>query len=117
MLENIKLNEKYTLVIENDFGMIVSRQVKINEATEVQNTQYSYGNEKALRLIYTLKGKRSKTGTRFTQNKIAIIEGWKEVTGVINGNDKNFEMIAFDENNFDNILKQNNLSPIVKYNC
>jgi hypothetical protein len=96
--------------------MIVSRQVKINEATEVQNTQYSYGDKKALRLIYTLKGKRSKTGTCFSENKVAIIEGWKEVTGAIN-NDSFTEMMAFDENNFDNILKQNNLNPIVKYNC
>jgi hypothetical protein len=116
MLENIKVNEKYTLVIENDFGMVVSRQVKINEAEEVKSNQYSYGNDKALKLIYTLKGKRSKTGTRFTQNKIAIIEGWKEVKGVINHDDF-AEMMAFDENNFDNILKLNNLDPIVKYNC
>jgi hypothetical protein len=116
MLENIKLNEKYTLVIENDFGMIVSRQVKINEATEVKKSQYSYGDEKALKLIYTLKGKRSKTGTRFSDNKIAIIEGWKEVKGAVN-NDSFTEMVAFDENNFDNILKLNNLNPVVKYNC
>jgi hypothetical protein len=115
MLENIKLNEKYTLVIENTFGMMVSHQVKINQAKEIN--KYTYGDDKVLSLIYTLKGKRSKTGTRFTDTKVAIIEGWIDVKGVINGNDSNFEIIAFDENNFDNVLKINNLNPIAKYNC
>ena len=117
MLENIKLNEKYTMIVENDLGMLVSRQIRVNEATEVKNPKYTYGDDKALRLIYTEKGKRKKRGTLFTENKIALIEGWKEVSGVINGNDKSFEMVSFDEGAFENVLINNNLSPIVKYNC
>lgn len=117
MLENIKLNEKYTLVIENSLGMMVSHQVRINQAEEVKNPKYSYGDSKALKLIYTLKGKRKRSGTLFTENKIAIVQGWQEVTGVINGNDKNFEMISFAEGAFDKVLEINNLNPIVKYNC
>lgn len=116
MLGNIKVNEKYTLVIENTLGLMVSQQVKINEATEVLKDTYGYSKDTCLRLIYTLKGKRTKTGTKFTNNKIAIVEGWQEVKGTIN--DKNVsEFVSFDENAFDSVLKINNLNPIVKYNC
>jgi len=116
MLENIKLNEKYTLIIENTMGMMVHRHVRINEASEVlKDPSYAYkGN--CLRLIYTLKGKRTKTGTKFTDNKIAIVEGWQEIKETINS--KNFrEMLSFGENNFDKTIEINNLIPIVKYNC
>lgn len=116
MLENIKLNEKYTLIIENTMGMMVHRYVRINEATEVLKDTNSYNKDKCLRLIYTLKGKRKKTGTKFTDTKIAIISGWQEIKGTINNNDFK-ELVSFAENNFDNVLKINNLNPIVKYNC
>lgn len=116
MLENIKLNEKYTLIIENTLGMMVSHQVKINQAEEILKDSYGYSKDKCLKLIYILKGKRNKIGTKFKDNKIAIVEGWQEVKGTIN--DKNVsEFISFDENAFDSVLKINNLNPIVKYNC
>jgi hypothetical protein len=116
MLENIKENEKYTLIIENTVGMMVHRHVRINKAEEVLKDKNYLGSGKCLQLIYTLKGKRSKTGTKFTDNKIAIVEGWQEVKETINS--KNFRaMLSFGENNFDKTLEINNLNPIVKYNC
>jgi len=116
MLENIKLNEKYTLIIENTVGMMVHRHVRINKAEEVLKDSYGYNKDKCLQLIYTLKGKRKKTGTKFKDNKIAIVEGWQEIKETINS--ENFrKMLSFGENNFDKTLEINNLNPIVKYNC
>jgi hypothetical protein len=116
MLNNIKENEKYTLIIENSFGIMVDRKVKIIEAEEVKNPKYSYGDSKALRLIYIEKGKRKKSGTLFTENKIAIVEGWKDIKGTMKDNFYG-EMISFHEDNFNGILELNNLNPVLTYNC
>lgn len=116
MLNNIKENEKYTLIIENSLGIMVDRKIKIIEAEEVKNPKYAYGDSKALRLIYIEKGKRKKLGTLFTENRIAIVEGWKDIKGTMKDS-FNGEMIAFHEENFNGILELNSLKPILKYNC
>ena len=96
--------------------MIVRRHVIINKVEEVLKDINYTDSGKCLQLIYTKKGKRKKTGMKYKDNKIAIIEGWQEIQETINS--KNFrEMLSFGENNFDKTLEINNLNPIIKYNC
>jgi hypothetical protein len=108
MLENIKMNEKYTLVLENSLGFIVSRQVRITEANITSYAQY----DKTLILVYISKGKRKRTGFFFVpDNKIAIVEGWHEVKGTfLDENINTFE--SFKDGDFENVLKINNLVPV-----
>lgn len=113
-LSNIKLNEKYTLLIENTWGILVSRKVKINDISEVEGYYKEYG-AKNLKIIYTEKNKRKKYGVKFTDNKVAIIDGWIDIKGVANDNNVS-EFEAFKEGLFDDIIKDNKLNPILIYN-
>lgn len=108
MLENIKLDEKYTLLIETTLGIIVSRKVKITKADMRDYAQY----RNALNLNYIPKGKRSKVGFVFLpEQRFAIIEGWKDIKETFQDSNINaFE--CFDSKSFDNILESNKLEPI-----
>jgi hypothetical protein len=113
-MDNIKLNEKYTLLIENTMGFIVSRQVRITKAfMEKENNLYGNvrSNEENLVLHYILKGKRKAIGTRFKESRIAIFEGWKDIKGTIQDNNINtFE--SFQTGLFDDIIKNNKLNAL-----
>ena len=76
--------------------MIVRRHVIINKVEEVLKDINYTDSGKCLQLIYTKKGKRKKTGMKYKDNKIAIIEGWQEIQETINS--KNFrDTIEFAE--------------------
>ena len=67
--------KKATLLIENQLGLIVTRQVTLL-AIELQKpypSAYYY----QLVVIYTERGKKKATG--FKYNKIAIFEEWQDV--------------------------------------
>ena len=112
-LNNIKLNEKYTLLIENTWGILVSRKVRINDISEVE-AYCKYG-AKNLKIIYTEKNKRKKYGVKFTDNKVAIIDGWIDIKGVANDSNVS-ELESFKEGLFDNIIEINKLKPVLRYN-
>lgn len=112
-LENIKLGEKYTLLIENTMGFIVSRQVKITEAYLKDYAQY----KNRLHLHYILKGKRKAQGTRYVDNKIAIIEGWQEIKGIfLDKIEKGNKVECFANEIFEEILIMNKLTPVYAQN-
>lgn len=103
----LKLNEKYTIVLENSLGIIVSRQVRINK---IEHTEATYQKDESLIIFSTDKGKRKQRGTRFTNNKLFVLDGWQDIKELLTD-----EFICFDNSKFDNILKKYN--PILKYNC
>ena len=104
----LKLNEKYTIVLENNLGVLVSRKVRIHKIEEEKG---GFQKDKSLTIYYTEKGKRSKTGRKFLDNKLFIIEGWQDIETSLNDN----EFICFDNDKFNGLLTKYN--PVLKYNC
>lgn len=110
MLENIIEGNQYTLLIENSFGFIVSRKVKIKKAFIESYAQH----KETLVIHYIEKGKRKITGTRFIDNKICIIEGWKDIKGALQDDNINtFE--SFESGKFESIIELNRLNPVYQY--
>lgn len=103
----LELNKKYTMVLENNLGIIVSRKIKINK---IEESKGGYQQEKYLTIYYTIKGKRKMIGSKFRDNSLFIIDGWEDIQGI---NDT--EMICFDREKFSSIL--NRYKPVLKYNC
>ena len=103
----LELNKKYTMVLENNLGIIVSRQIRINK---IEESKGEYQQEKSLTIYYTVKGKRKMIGRKFTDNSLFIIDGWEDIQET---NDA--EMVCFDREKFSSIL--NRYKPVLKYNC
>lgn len=104
----LKLNEKYTIVLENNVGILVSRKVRINKIEIIEG---GFQKDKSINIYYTEKGKRTKTGRKFIDNKLFIIEGWQEVETSLNDS----EFICFDDEKFNEVLSK--YKPVLKYNC
>lgn len=80
MLNNINdlvKGNKYTLIIENELGFLVKREIKLESAEMVLKDKYSCSKKYIPQLIFKYKKARNLTGLKFT-NKIVILDGWKK---------------------------------------
>lgn len=101
-LKNIKINEKYTLLIEDGLNSLISKMVKIEKIEEVDGV---------FNIQYKEKGKRKLIEVNTFENNIAVYEGWQKLKGILDKNDRHFVWSSL-KSNFNSILGLNKIEPI-----
>lgn len=106
-MTTIKIMDKATLLLINQVGFPIARQIKVQRA-EV--------NEGRLTLQYVEKGKRSPVATRFDKDtELALYDGWHDVNGAMNV-DVSGQWTQFDEGVFAGMCSQINQIPVFSQN-
>lgn len=80
MLNNINdlvKGNKYTLIIENEVGVLVKREITLEKADMILKDKYSCTKKYIPQLIFKYKRARNLTGLKFT-GKLVIFEGWRK---------------------------------------
>jgi len=114
-LNGLVENSKLTLQYYNDFGHLVTVEVRYSEMNLVP--QYVNGPNE-VQLVFYPKGKRKKNSKRFkSHSSFAIFEGWNLPIDSSGGvkNDGNFVEypLCFDKSVLENTLKTADVEPIV----
>ena len=73
--------QKVTLMLVNEMGFPVSRQITIKKADIVSAKRYvsDMTDKTCVQLEYVMKGKRKTVATRFVENDLAIAIRWQNV--------------------------------------
>jgi hypothetical protein len=89
-----------TMVLINSLGFPIARLINLKK---VKIEQKLYSNKKIISVWYTKKGKRKATGTKFTENDVAIAKGWQNVSGSFADGG---EFTTFESGQFEAMLNQ-----------
>lgn len=116
-ISNLVENEKYTLLIENEYGLIISRKIRFKKAMFESYAQF----DKTLVLHFVEKNKRHIAGARFIDNKLVIAEGWIDIKGTFEDKNKDkrtyeYMICDFNATEFNQVVDSNNLKIAYQYN-